>query len=476
MAKMLIIDDDILMCQLLCEMARRMGHEGSFALTLREGLVKVASEDFDVVFLDVGLPDGNGMDILPTIRQAASQPEVIIITGAGDPDGAELAIKNGAWDYIQKPSSQEAIKLPFVRALEFRAHKGIGRVGGRSEKGVLALKLEGIVGIGPRMMECLDAVALAAGSSASVLITGETGTGKELFAQAIHNNSPRTGRPFVVLDCAALTESLVESVLFGHEKGAFTGADRPQDGIIKQAHGGTLVLDEVGELSPTVQKAFLRVLQEGRFRAVGGKDEIYSNFRLIASTNRNIEQMVKEGLFRKDLFFRIRSLTIELPPLRERVEDISALVTYHMAKQCERYGMGIKGLSPDFISTLAKHDWPGNVRELVHAIETALIAADSEPILFPDHLPMHIRIQAARTTVATAIRAARESHNVGNLPETIPKLQEVRDSAVSAVEKDYLKHVISLTGLDIKGICRIAGLSRSQLYFLLKKHGITANR
>ena len=476
MAKILVIDDDTMMCELLCEMGRRMGHEGSYALTLKEGLAKALSEEFDVVFLDVRLPDGNGLDILPRIREASSMPEVIIITGAGDPDGAELAIRNGAWDYIQKPSSKEAIQLPLVRALKFRAHKGAERPTGKGGKGVMALKREGIIGISPKIMACLDVVAQAASSDANVLITGETGTGKELFAWAIHDNSSRAGKPFVVVDCAALTQSLVESVLFGHEKGAFTGAEKAQDGMIKQAHGGTLVLDEVGELPPPVQKTFLRVLQEHRFRPLGGKEEAHSNFRLIAATNRNLDQMVKEGLFRKDLFFRIRSLTIELPPLRERPEDIKGLIIYHLAKHCERYETGTKGLSPEFIDALTKHDWPGNVRELVHAMETALIAANSEPILFPDHLPMHIRVQVARTTISRATRSARESGDVNDLPESIPKLQDVRESAVTEIEKDYLKRLISLIGTDIKETCRIAGLSRSQLYTLLKKHGITRNR
>lgn len=475
LGKILVIDDDTAMCELLCMLGQRMGHGVSYALTLKEGLAKATSEEFDVVFLDVRLPDGNGLDILPAIREGSSLPEVIIITGAADPDGAELAIRNGAWAYIQKPPSMKAIRLMLVRALEFRAYKGAERAIGRGGREVLALKREGIIGNSPKMIACLDVVAQAANSIAGVLITGETGTGKELFAWAIHHNSSRADKPFVVVDCAALTESLIESVLFGHEKGAFTGADKAQDGMIKQAHGGTLVLDEVGELSPSIQKAFLRVLQEGRFRPVGGKEEVHSNFRLIAATNRNLDKMVEEGRFRKDLFFRIRSLTIELPPLRARSEDINGLISYHLAKHCERYGTGTKGLSPDFIDALTKHDWPGNVRELVHALETALIAAGSEPILFPDHLPMHIRIQVARTTISQATRSACASGDASDLPKTIPKLQDVRESAITEVEKDYLKRLVSLIGMDTKEICRIAGLSRSQLYSLLKKHGITRN-
>jgi two-component system NtrC family response regulator len=473
MAKVLVIDDDDMICKLLCTMAERLGHETAYALTCRQGLAEALSGSFDIVFLDVRLPDGNGLDLLPKIREMESGPEVIIISGAGDPDGAELAIRNGAWDYIQKPASRDAMRLPLLRALVFREHKAAQRRIDEDGKGVRALKREGIIGDSPKMKTCMDLLAQAANSRANVIITGETGTGKELFAWAVHENSSRAGKPFVVVDCAALTESLVESVLFGHEKGSFTGADKAQDGMIKQAHGGTLVLDEIGELPLSVQKSFLRVLQEHRFRPLGGKDVVESNFRLICVTNRNLEQMVKEGQFRKDLFFRLRSLTLELPPLRERFDDIKDLALYHMTRQCRLYGTGTKGLSPEFLSVLVQYDWPGNVRELVHTMESALIAAGSEPTLFPDHLPVHIRVELARKAVIPPPkRENREEFTVDPSGE-LPTLQAVREAAVAEVEKQYFQRLLLLTGADIKEACRIAGLSRTQLYCLMKRHGIT---
>lgn len=243
--------------------------------------------------------------------------------------------------------------------------------------------------------------------------------------------------------------------------------------MVKQAHQGSLLLDEVGELPLSVQKAFLRVLQERRFRPVGGKHEVSSDFRLIAATNRDLEQMVEAGRFRKDLFYRIRSLSIHLAPLRERVEDIKDLAVYHMSKLCERHKRGMKGLSPPFLNAIAEYDWPGNVRELVHAVETALIAAGTEPVLFPDHLPEHIRIRLARKRAAQSPAAGAELLVEATASGVLPTIQIVRDAAIAEAEKGYLQRLMLHAETDVKEACAIAGLSRSQLYALLKKHGIT---
>ena len=392
MARVLIVDDDELIGEMLSFMVEDMGHSASCATTLRAGFEKASSENFDVMFLDIKMPDGNGLDLLPKIRELSSHPEVIIITGSGDPDGAELAIKNGAWDYVQKSSSTKQMLLPFVRALQYRAQKN-------ARKPVAALKLNGLIGKSPTMKVCLDLLAQAAHSEVNVLLTGETGTGKEVFARAIHENSSRAGENFVVVDCTALPETLVESVLFGHEKGSFTGADRAQIGLVKQADGGTLFLDEIGELPLVIQKAFLRVLQEHRFRPVGAKRETESDFRLIAATNRNLEKMVEDGTFRSDLLFRVQTLTIELPALSARKDDIKELAMYHMARVCERYQIGTKGFSPEFFDALMAYDWPGNVRELVNALERAISDAYHEPTLFPKHLPLDLRVKVARSSV-----------------------------------------------------------------------------
>ena len=314
-----------------------------------------------------------------------------MITGLGDPDEAELAIKSGAWDYLEKPASFDAIKLPLLRALEYRAERKSGNPS-------IVLKRNGIIGDSQKITSCLELLAQAAGSDANVLITGETGTGKELFAKVVHSNSPRAKRNFVVVDCTALPETLVESVLFGHARGAFTGAETSEEGLIKQADGGTLFLDEIGELPLLIQKRFLRVIQEHRFRPVGGRQEIASDFRLVAATNRNLEDMVREGRFREDLLFRLRTIVIESPPLREIPEDIKKLTVYYMNDLCERFGIVAKGASPEFWEIVTEYPWPGNVRELIQALEKALISAKDEPMLFPKHLPTYIRIQVARSS------------------------------------------------------------------------------
>jgi two-component system NtrC family response regulator len=457
MANVLIIDDDEMICEMLSLMVEDMGHASSYALTMKDGFQKASSEGFDIIFLDIRMPDGNGLDLLPRIRELPSHPEVIIITGLGDPDGAELAIKNGAWDYIEKTSSTKEMALPFVRALQYREEKN-------ARQPLAALRLNGIVGGSPQMKACLDLLAQAAHSETNVLLSGETGTGKEVFARAIHDNSARRSSNFVVVDCTALPETLVESILLGHERGAFTGADRAQDGLVKQAHGGTLFLDEVGELPLTIQKSFLRVLQEHRFRPVGAKQEIESDFRVVAATNRSLEIMVQSGSFRSDLLFRLRTLAIDLPALTARKGDIKELAMYHMARVCERYGIGTKGFSPEFFDALMAYDWPGNVRELVNAVERAITAGYHEPTLFPKHLPLDIRVKIARSSIKREMPAQQPEQVL-----TIPPFQEHR----KMTERQYLQDLMVRTKGNIREACNQSGLSRSRLYALLKEHGVS---
>ncbi len=462
MANVLIIDDDEGMCYTLSRMVKQVGHNVISKLTIKEGLAELFSSDIDIIFLDLKLPDGNGLDVLPKLLQSSSKPDVIIITGHGDPDGAELAMKHGVWDYIQKPSSIEAMKLPFVRALQYRKEK-------LKQRTTLFLKRDGIIGDDPEINHCLNMVARAADIDANVLVTGETGTGKELFARAIHENSHRAGNALVVVDCATLPDNLIESTLFGHEKGAFTGASQHREGLIKEADGGTLFLDEVGELPLPQQKAFLRVLQERRFRPVGSKKDTVSNFRVIAATNRNIDEMVQAGTFREDLFFRLQALTINLPSLRGRAHEIKDITSYYITKLADKYGLGQKGYSQEFLNAINTYSWPGNVRELIHAIENALSESRESPTLFPIHLPIYIRSWLAKLSMD--LKTMKGSFGLGerNSADQVQKLKDV----IEITEKKYLQNLIALTGGDIKEICRSSGLAQSNVYVRFKKYGLS---
>lgn len=467
MAKILIIDDNEEIVETLSQNFMRMGHKVSSAFLLNEGVEKARSEAFDVVFLDLMLPDGYGLDQLPLIQSSEAMPEVIIITGYGDPDSAELALKKKAWDYIQKPFSLESIRLVLRRALQYREEKLASHT-------KTIFKNEDIIGKSPAIRACLDLVARSAGSSANILIAGETGTGKELFARTIHANSPRSENNFVVVDCGSLPKDLIESILFGHIKGAFTGADRAEEGLVKHADKGSLFLDEVGELPLSLQKAFLRVIQERRFRPVGDKFEVNSDFRLIAATNRDLDEEVKKGRFREDLLFRLRSVTLNLPPLREHLEDIKEIMLHQMITLCDSYRIGIKGYSSDFIEVLNSYDWPGNVRELYNAIEYALVQALNESTLFPMHLPEHIRIRVARKSLENEdhLVSLTKQNESDTLSRSLPKWQAFRKAHIEEGEKKYLSKLMSQTGGVIKQASVISGLSQPRLYELLRKYHI----
>ncbi len=465
MASVLIIDDDQGMCKMLSRKIKSMGHEVNCAYTLEEGVNRVKAASCDVAFLDVHLPDGNGIEVLPLIRKISPATEVIIMTGLGDHRGAESAIKNGAWDYIEKPSTVNLMVLPLVRILQYKEAS-------TAPKTPSPIKRDGIIGSSQETRNSLDQVGQVAASNTNVLITGETGTGKELFAWAIHQNSPRAGKNFVIVDCTILTETLVEGMLFGHEKGAFTSADRMREGLIEQADGGTLFLDEVGELPFSVQKSFLRVLQEHRFRPLGSKHELSSDFRLVAATNRDLDQMVAHGEFREDLLFRIRSFVIGLKPLRERLDDIEELVAYKIGINFERHGTKMMSLSPDFLQALTAYDWPGNVRELFSTVEQAIIMAGNRSVLFPNDLPSHIRIKLSQSQLSRKDEPIAREGKMSGPDAGRAKLQDVRDAAICSAEKEYLNELKVLSGNNIDKACAVSGLSQSRLYSLLKKYGI----
>lgn len=463
MSKILIIDDDHNICEVLGERFKRMDHEVHWALTLKDGLDKICSDEWDVVFLDINLPDGNGLEAIDVIKETPVAPEVIIITGENDPEGAAIAIKSKAWDYIQKSGSPKQFEFSLIRALEYRKQK---HAGSQDKK----IQRKSIVGESRQIKLCLRNLLKVSQNDVPVLITGETGTGKELFAKAVHENSRRHQNNFVVVDCTSLPEHLVESVLFGHSKGAFTGADSDKTGLIAMADGGTLFLDEVGELPLAIQKKFLRALQEKRIRPVGSKREISSNFRLVSATHRNLRQMVKRASFREDFYFRIASIKIDTPPLRNRKSDIPLLVKHHMDRKLKLFNELPHELSQEFMEDLFAYDWPGNVRELLNALDYACSDAFRESMLYSKHLPDHIRV----SNIQDRINPQQANDSNASPPAVSPPVETLSlKEYTEKMKQGYITHLVTHTQGNIKTACRLSGLSRGHLYLLLKKYNLT---
>jgi two-component system NtrC family response regulator len=422
--------------------------------------------DYKAVLLGDDLPDGDSLDYLATIREIPSFPEVIVISRNRDPDAVEQSIQNGAWNYITKPPNMQRLLVLINRVMDYRQER-------QSSGSTVSLRREGIVGNSRPLQMCLDTVAKAAATDGNVLIFGETGTGKELFARAIHKNSSREKKPFVVVDCAALPDTLAENLLFGHERGAYTSADSHSIGLIKQADGGTLFLDEVGELPISMQKVFLRVLEGRSFRPVGGVKEVTSDFRLLAATNRNLEKMVASEDFRRDLFYRLLGTSIQLPPLRAIPEDINELTCYFIRRHCRRFKVASKGFSPDFLDALMQYDWPGNIRELMNTIEQALSQAGKENILYPRHLPKTIRAQLAKRALGKNISPPPQQQCIAPDATNFPDLKTYRGQQTAEIEERYLINLMEITHGDIEQSCTLSGLSRARLYALIKKYGVS---
>lgn len=470
MNNLIVIGTDQKNADTILSAASSMGIQGSHFGTLHEGMERLTEDDCALVFVEPTLPDGDGLSLLSNAATTTTRPETIVMTDTGDPEEAEQAIKSGAWDYLKTPLAPKDLERILSRALAYRHEKQH-----RAADTERHLDRGGIVGDSGPLKTCLEQVADAAATDINVLIVGETGTGKELFARAIHQNSPRSDQALVVVDCASLPKTLVESTLFGYEKGAFTGADRSSDGLVKQANNGTLFLDEIGELPLGIQKKFLRVLQEHTFRPVGSKQVQRSRFRLVAATNRNLVQMSANGEFREDLLFRLKAMTITLPTLRDRKADLAPLVRHHMRRICKRYDLPTKRLADDFIEMLSAYHWPGNVRELNQAVEYALISAGPNEVIFPQDLPVEVRAKVARKSVDDTTEAVGESDDAIwegiRLPNPLPTVRDLRDRAMDELLTKYTRELIRQTAGNAEEARRIAGLSRSRIYALLKKYG-----
>jgi DNA-binding NtrC family response regulator len=380
--RILVLEDDLIVRKNLEQQLRLRRHDVAAVATLAQAQDCLARDTFDLMFVDVRLPDGEGTDLLKSVAQRAQRPLVVIITGFGSVESAVECMRNGAFDYIIKPFSADQIDFILKKAAEFTHLLKVNRLlsQDREEAG------SELLGQSPAMEKLRALLRRVARTDATVLIQGESGTGKELVARALYKESFRNNGAFITLNCAAIPENLIESEFFGHEKGAFTGALTKREGRFELAHGGTLLLDEISEISPTVQAKLLRVLQEREFERVGGTRTIKVDVRVIATTNRQLELSVSRKEFRQDLFFRLNVVPVHVPPLRERREDVAYLARHFMQRFARKHGVRVTGLSDACLKALNSHDWPGNVRELQNVVERAVILCDDSALLESEHL------------------------------------------------------------------------------------------
>ncbi len=385
--RILVVDDDKLVNEFVDETLTRAGYDVTSAMSGEEAVELIEIEDFDLVLSDVRMPGMGGIELLKAVRRQSPQSLIIMITAYGTVKNAVEAMKLGAFDYILKPFSPDEIEIMIKKALKFhglqvendRLRNEVGR----------KYSFDSIVGKNKELQDVFDLVKVAADSKATILITGESGTGKELIARAIHYNSPRRDSAFIRVNCASLPENLIESELFGHEKGAFTGAIKQSKGRFELADGGTILLDEISEMPLSLQSKLLRVLQEYEFERVGSGKPIKVDVRVIATSNRHLKTEIKEGNFREDLYFRLNVIQIELPPLRNRRDDIPALIDFFLAKYNEENARNVEGISDKALTALMKYHWPGNVRELENIIQRSVVTCRSNmitPELFPGYI------------------------------------------------------------------------------------------
>jgi DNA-binding NtrC family response regulator len=439
-ARILIVDDEAVVRESLGEWFRQEGYVADVAESAKSALEKLTRQSWDVYLLDIRMPGTDGLELQRKLMEIQPEATVIIMTAYASVETAVEAMKHGAYDYIIKPFDPDDLEHTIRNAVERKKLL--------SENQQLRTKIDElnllheIIGTSLATRRVLEQVAMVSGSDTSVLIRGESGTGKELIARAIHANSSRRYMPIVVVNCGALAEGVLESELFGHEKGAFTGAQYRRKGKFEMADGGTLFLDEIGDISLKTQVDLLRVLDEKKICRVGGNAEIPVNFRLIAATNRNLEAMTAEGKFREDLYYRINVFSIAIPPLRERREDIPLLADHFLRKFTRSMNRPVAGISEEALQLLSGHDWPGNVRELQNAMERAVLVAKTDSIQ-PGDLPLPV------------------SESDG----------ELAGKSLSEVERRHIKRVLEESGWNVHRAARLLEIDRVTLYNKIKKFG-----
>jgi DNA-binding NtrC family response regulator len=455
--QLLLVDDDAAFRTVMAAELARSGYDVRTAASGDEALAVCAEAEPQVILLDLQMPGLSGLDVLKTLQERRAPGEVVMLTGHGSIDTAIEAIRIGAFDYISKPCPLDELEIRIQRALERQALKERANL---LERGLTPPDLgSAFIGESPEFRGVIRLLERVAQSGSTVLVTGETGTGKEMAAKLIHARSARRARPFITVECAALQEGLLQSELFGHERGAFTGADRAKPGLFEVASGGTIFLDEIGEVSPPTQVALLRVLDASTFRHVGGTQEIRVDVRVIAATNRDLTGMVRQGMFREDLYYRLSTISVNLPSLRERRKDVALLARHFVGLFSARFGVA-REISDDALAALEAHAWPGNVRELLHVVEAAMVVCEG-PVIRPEHLPASVRAgRAAPSRAPSADADASAAEADGGCALT---LEEVERAHIERVLGAHNGH----RGLAAKAL----GISERNLYRKLKEWG-----
>ncbi|MBI4632414.1 MAG: sigma-54-dependent Fis family transcriptional regulator [Deltaproteobacteria bacterium] len=444
----LVVDDDLAHRTMLVKLLSGWGYDVFDADDGEKAIREVREKPFDLILLDIRMVKVSGLEALTEIKAINPAIPVVIMTAYASVETAVDALKKGAYDYLIKPLDFTELRLTMELAMEhshLKEENRLLRERNRFDRGNL-------IGRSGEMTKLLETVAQVAPSEATVLITGESGTGKEMIAEAIHVNSARKGGPFIKINCAALAETLLESELFGHEKGAFTGADRRKEGKFRQAEGGSLFLDEVGEMSPGMQVKLLRVLQEREITRVGGEETIRTDVRVIAATNRDLLQDVDAGRFREDLYYRLNVVTLRVPPLRERKEDIPLIAQHYLKLFAEKNNKNIRGFTPQAMDKLLKYAWPGNVRELVNAVERSVVFSRSE---YLDEVEVSLLVREKIAPVETPV------------PEKIAETSPLED-----VEREMIVKTLEAVKGNKSEAARRLGITRRTLHLKLKKYGM----
>ena len=458
--RVVVIDDEVNAAAALEKLLQEDGYEATAANDARGGLALLEKIDADVVLTDLRMPGMDGLELLSKVKQIRPDTMVILMTAYGTVKTAVRAMKLGAEDYLGKPIDFEELEVILQKVLQKRHLVEEARQ--LRERVHQKYKFENLVGESPEMLSAFKTVRQVAPSSSTVLLLGESGTGKELFAQALHQNSPRKDKPFIKVACAALPETLLESELFGHEKGSFTGALYSRAGRFEMADGGTLFLDEIGDISPTVQVKLLRFLEVREFERVGGNRTYKVDVRIVCATHRDLTKKLEDGSFREDLYYRLNVIEIHIPPLRERGEDIPLLSHHFMKKYADANRKDVQRISDEALALLLRHRWPGNVRELENAMERAVVLCN-DPILTPDHFPTLRRV---------GVEAASAAGN-GSMGVAIP------GSSFATIEREAILRTLEAVGGSTSRAAALLQISARKIQYKLKEYhdaGIVAGR